>query len=367
MDDLGLAAPPTGPRVALIIPTLQLAGAEVMVSNLARALRARGVPVSVFSLYDMHTPLTDEIERAGIAVSYLGKRPGFDPRVIGRLATELEDQRIEVLHSHLPILKYTVPAVRRLDHKVRMLHTFHSVARHECGSAVARAQNRRFLRSGQVTAVALSEQVRDSVVETYGLQAHQVPTILNGIDLAKFACGERGERSGLTLLHVGRFDRVKNHQFLLDVYAKLSARFDDLSLCLVGDGPMRGEIAARVADERIPGVRFTGMQPDVAPFYAAADVFVLPSLFEGLPMSIVEAMASGLPVVASNVGGVPALVQDGRNGYVRELDVEEFASCISGLLESHDERGKFGAESRRLAIGFSSETMAARYERLYSA
>jgi glycosyltransferase involved in cell wall biosynthesis len=336
-----------------------------MVSNLARALRARSRRVVVFSLYDKRTPLAAEIEAAGVPVVHLGKKHGLDLVLIDRLAAGLTDHGVDVVHTHLHVLKYAVPAARRAKGHPRIIHTFHSVADRETALRVARLHNRLMLRSGGVIPVALTTQVQESIVKQYGIRADLIPIVHNGIDVDRFDTARVRRTDGLKLLHVGRFHEAKNHHFLLDVFTLLKSSHPDLSLTLVGDGPLKDEIATRVEVERISNVEFAGEQQDVARYYSAADVFVLPSRYEGAPISIIEAMASGLPIVASNVGGVPTLVHDGENGLLSELNVSAFASRIQTFIGSPDVRERFGRRSRERARGFSSDTMAEQYEHVY--
>lgn len=180
-------------RVCLAIPSLQLAGAEMMVRNLALALDSRGVDIRVWSLYNLSTSISDELQDRGIPVRFFDKRPGYDPRLALELARSLTTEEIGVIHSNLPILKYVVPAARRTVRSTRVVHTFHNLAHRETASRLVRFQNHWYLRSAEVIPVALSPEVQASIGRQYGLDEGRVPVIPNGVPLDRFSVPDRLE------------------------------------------------------------------------------------------------------------------------------------------------------------------------------
>jgi glycosyltransferase involved in cell wall biosynthesis len=167
---------------------------------------------------------------------------------------------------------------------------------------------------------------------------------------------------------VGRLTQVKNHALLLRAAARLLSGED--RLLLVGDGPEAGPLRA-LADELGLGERtvFAGERHDVPALLAAFDVFVMSSSTEGLPLSILEAMAAALPVVATAVGGVPGVVDDGETGVlVPSGCVDSLAAQLAGLRDDRVRAESMGRRGRALALGrYSAETMTARYMDLYDA
>lgn len=136
-------------------------------------------------------------------------------------------------------------------------------------------------------------------------------------------------------------------------------------MTLVGEGELRNSIQCRVDRERIPNVHIVGRQTDVVPFYAESDILVLPSKFEGMPMCILEAMASGLAVVASPVGGIRHVIRNGETGLLPDLTLESFVSALETLILDSTLRSRLGDAAREGAVQFSSEVMAERYEAIY--
>lgn len=360
------------PRVMLVIHSLGMGGAEMMVRTLACELHDAGHPVCVVSLHGDDTPVARMIRDRGVRVVGLGKRRGPDPGAIASLVGVLRDFAPSTVHTHLPVLEYVVPAVRIhrgvTGPRVRVVHTFHSVARAETRSPALRLFNRLAFHCG-VVPVALSEGARESVCAEYGLGPAQVPIVRNGIELGRFAeaFGLRRASDELRLLCVARLHESKNHALLLDVLAELvRLRRGAVRLTLVGDGPLRDEVRARAASAELsPYVTFAGQREDVAPFYRDADVFVLLSRYEGVPMSVIEAMAAGLPVVATPVGGIPDILRPGVNGLFAEGDAAAIAGQIAALATDARRRLTLGEGALGTAREFSARRMMEGYLGLY--
>ena len=175
-----------------------------------------------------------------------------------------------------------------------------------------------------------------------------------------------GDTVGPVVLYVGRLEDVKGVKRLLPMWSALPLR-DTATLAIVGDGPLRVELEREAAERGLGrSVRFLGTQPDARPFYLAADVFVLPSLSEGLSNALLEAMAARLPVVAADVGGNRDVVEDGVSGILVDwANVSASAGCVGRLLEDAALRRRLGEAAGRRAGAFSIATVAECYRRLY--
>ena len=173
--------------------------------------------------------------------------------------------------------------------------------------------------------------------------------IFNGVNLRRCVPKtDYGLGDTVSLLHIGRFDEQKNHAGLLQAFAKLLKTHPNCCLNLLGDGHLRTEMENYARELGIGhAVHFLGNQADVHPYLHDADIFLLPSKYEGMPMTIIEAMGTGLPIVASRVGGVPDMLRDGE-------------SC-ERLIDSEDLRRTLGQNALADSARFSAETMAKRY------
>ena len=361
------AAPSDGMRVMIVVHGLETGGAEMMVLHLARELSRAGHPVRVVSLHGDDTDVAGLMRRAGVDVVALNKAGGPDPRTVLRLRAQMRDFSPAVVHTHLPVLEYVLPAARLYGRRVRIIHTVHNLAREETRHRVLRAVNRRAFSHG-VVPVALNEEVRSSICREYALPPSAVPVVGNGIDLDAFRGPQRrGPRgAGARLLCVARLAPAKNHALLLRTVARLRESGRDVSLTLVGDGPLRGALEERARELGISErVRFAGRRTDTAAFYRDCDLFVLLSDYEGMPMSIIEAMASGLPVVATRAGGVAELVDDGVNGALVEADAAAAAGAIAAICDDPALYARLSAGAVRTSSPYSAEAMMEKYVDLY--
>ena len=361
------AAPSDGTRVMIVVHGLETGGAEMMVLHLARELDRAGHPVRVVSLHGDETDVAGLIRRAGIDVVALNKAGGPDPRTVLRLRAQMRDFSPAVVHTHLPVLEYVLPAVRLYGRRVKVIHTVHNIAREETRHRVLREVNRLAFSHG-VVPVALNEEVRSSICREYALPPSAVPVVGNGIDLDAFRGPQRrGPRgAGARLLCVARLAPAKNHALLLRTVARLRESGRDVSLTLVGDGPLRGALEERARELGISErVRFAGRRTDTAAFYRDCDLFVLLSDYEGMPMSIIEAMASGLPVVATRAGGVAELVDDGVNGALVEADAAAAAGAIAAICDDPALYARLSAGAVRTSSPYSAEAMMEKYVDLY--
>lgn len=361
------AAPSDGTRVMIVVHGLETGGAEMMVLHLARELDRAGHPVRVVSLHGDETDVAGLMRRAGIDVVALNKAGGPDPRTVLRLRAQMRDFSPTVVHTHLPVLEYVLPAARLYGRRVGIIHTVHNLARAETRHRVLRAVNRRAFSHG-VVPVALNEEVRSSICREYALPPSAVPVVGNGIDLDAFRGPQRrGLRgAGARLLCVARLAPAKNHALLLQTVARLRESGRDVSLTLVGDGPLRGRLEELARELGISEhVRFAGRRTDTPAFYRDCDLFVLLSDYEGMPMSIIEAMASGLPVVATRAGGVGELVDDGVSGALVEADAAAAAEAIAAICDDPALYARLSAGAVRTSSRYSATAMMEKYVGLY--
>ena len=353
-------------KILQVIPSFCFGGAETMCENLTYALTALGHQVCVVSLYNEHTPISQRMEKAGIRFYYLDKKLGLDISMVPKLVKIMKDEKPDVVHTHLDVIKYAVAAAKLAGIK-KCVHTVHNVA-HKEAEGLARIVNRIYFNCGWAIPVALSPEVRQTISEVYGLPEAKIPVAYNGIDLSKCKPKKKYQIAGeAILLHVGRFNEQKNHRGLMRAFQLVLEEVSDCRLILLGDGELKSEIEefARELDV-IERVDFLGNQADVYPFLQHADIFLLPSVYEGMPMSIIEAMGSALPIVATPVGGVPDMLTNGVSGLLTDLAPERIRDGILELLRDASLREKLGRTAREDSVRFSAEYMAKEYCNVYT-
>lgn len=351
-------------KIFQVIPCFAFGGAEIMCENMLYSLNAAGHEVAAVSLFDYHSPITERIENAGIKIYYMGKRPGPDLTMTGKLKRLFAAERPDAIHVHLNAVKYAVPAAHK--NGIRCVYTVHNLAEKDA-SGIAREMNRRFFKKQMAIPVALTEKIKESVAATYGLAKDQIPTIFNGIDLSRcrakssYATGDRVE-----LLHVGRFFPQKNHRGLIDAFKIIKQARPEATLRLLGDGSLLEEIKAYAKEQGLEdSVIFEGAKADVYPYLSGADIFMLPSLYEGMPITLIEAMGSGLPIVATAVGGVPDMLTDGQSARLTDCTPEAVAAAALELIGSEELRAKYGRAALCDSERFSAKIMAERYLEVY--
>jgi len=166
----------------------------------------------------------------------------------------------------------------------------------------------------------------------------------------------------------GRLFPVKDYSLLVDIAAQVVIQNDTITFVLAGDGPLRSELEEKVKKYGIKNhFFFLGHQDDMAGFYKSLDVYINTSVHEGIPMSVLEAMSYGLPVVVPSVGGLPEIVNNNTQGFLVEgRNKYTYAECLSKLNSNVDLRQKMGESARKRVVGcFSREVMAQKYYNLY--
>jgi glycosyltransferase involved in cell wall biosynthesis len=343
-------------RVAFVLHAMQVAGAEVLVAETVRRLAGRIAP-TVFCL-DAVGPLGERLRAEGVEVVCLGRRPGRDWRVAWRLANELRARAVEVVHAH-QYTPFFYAALARLTmwRAPRVVLTEHGRHYPDVVSRLRRTANAWVLDRLADAVNAVCAFSAESLHRVDGFSSKRIEVIENGIDLPRYEpAADRAEfrrRLGLRpdrrhVVCVARFHPVKDHAMLLRAFAAVAAARADVNLLLVGDGPLRGDLERQAAALGVADrVRFLGVRSDVPDLLRAADVFALTSVSEAASLTLLEAMASRLPVVVTAVGGNPEIVRDGREGLlVPRGDAAAAAAALLRLLDDPAAAAAMGEAGR---------------------
>ncbi len=352
-------------KIIQIIPTFEVGGAEIMVENLMYKLKEMGHTVVAVCISGERTDIAKRIEKNGIQIIYCNKKKGFRPLQIFRLFRLFRQEKPDVIHTHLHCTIYAFPAAVLAGVRGKV-HTLHSVAEKECG-AVHKNINRVFFKHFGVVPVALSKHIQNTIVNLYQISAEHVPVIYNGIDLTKCIVKEDVKlHNPIKMIHVGRFVNVKNHVNLLKAFMLIHDKYPNSELLLLGDGELKEEIYNNAAKwNLLPYVRFMGQVSEVYEYLHNADIFVLPSIFEGMPLTMIEAMGCGLPIAAAPVGGITDMVQDRVNALYCGTSPESICNAVCELIQSEELRRTLSQNALTEATRFTSEEMASRYLKLY--
>lgn len=359
-------------RIEMVLPALDRAGMETVTATLGEGLMERGHDVG-FTCIERAGELGEELVEKGHRVSVV-PAPGLRPNIVPtELAAWFAELRPDVVHAHSGVWlkavqgarKARVPRVVFTPHGIRSMAGWHL---HVYGRVAA-------ARTDHI--VAVSEPLAHHVIRALKVPPERVAVVPNGVATDTFRPGpppadlraSLGIPEGAVVIgNVARFDPVKNHTLLIDAFARLREYRDDVFLLLVGDGTCRAEIEAQVAALGLgPHVRMTGVVRGTAPLYRVMDVFALSSHTEGTSISLLEAMASGVPVVATSVGGNPALLERGRRGLLTPPgDAAALADALHRVLSDPELRTDLvDTAIRAVEDRYSVPAMVRAYERVY--
>jgi L-malate glycosyltransferase len=360
--------------VCPLLHSLSVGGAEVLAARLAR--RLRGSFRFVFACLDDIGPLGEELRAEGFPVVLLGRKAGLDWGCPLRLARLFREQQVDVVHAH----QYT-PFFYGLAARLRgpwrpILFTEHGRHQPDYPRPKRMLANRLFL-SRRDRVVGVGEAVRQALIHNEGIPGRRVGVLYNGIDVDAF--GAAVDRSAarrelgvgpddFVLLQVARLDYLKDHATAVRTLARVVAQAPQVRLVLVGDGPERAGVEAQLHALNVTDkVRFLGTRADVARLLHGADAFLLTSISEGIPLTVIEAMAAGLPVIATDVGGLREVVDDGVTGLLAPAkDDAALASHVLRLAADADLRRAMGDAGRARAKRYFDESRKADdYQRLY--
>ena len=295
-------------RIVQLLPSLDIGGMERLAVDLACRQKSEGHQPAIFCTSHAGE-LAPEAEEAGIPVRAFGKGPGLSLRLVVDLAKALREQRADVVHAHNALVLHYGVAAARLAGVPVVVNTRHG------GNMNWDPHCERIWRRAVPWAnavVFISEGVREYYVVRDKLSSRNIRVIYNGIDLDKFAARPRSA-SDLTFRFgaVGRLVPAKDHVTLVKAFALAAAQLPKSELHLLGEGPCRTVIAETAAALGVQDrVVLHGSSRDVAGFLSTLDLFVLSSIDEGLPISLMEALAAGLPVVSTLLPGLRELAPE---------------------------------------------------------
>jgi glycosyltransferase involved in cell wall biosynthesis len=353
-------------RIVQIVETLAVGGLETMAMNLAIAQRRAGHTPAIYTIFEAGA-LASRAEATGVPVTAFHKPKGFDGDTIFRIARRLRDDRVRVVHTHNSIVHHYGVLAGQLAGVGAVVNTRHGLAFHS-----GRRPEMYYRASGPLTSasVFVCEAGRRHFIEQGVVAERKSSVILNGIPLEPFQARRARAGSALPRIRfgtIGRLVKAKAHTDLVDAFALLAPELLGAELHLWGDGELREAVTARIAAANLGGrLQFHGATTDPAGALSTLDVFVMSSISEGLPLVILEAMAAGLPIVTTRVGGIPEVAPEGPAawhcdpGDPRGL-ADAMRRAAAGDLTAAGESAYATAAER-----FGVDTMRERYDRLFA-
>lgn len=364
-------------RIFHLVPNLNYGGLQKVVELLAvRQVRAgHTVTIGCWTFWTNHPEAEAELEAQGVKVVYL--RRGEDGGMshgkrasLNKLKSYLGAGKADILHVHNPFgyLIYGAMAAR-LAGTTRSLVTVHAMVMFD-RPRFGRRGRMEFWIAGMLMdgVVSVCDEVRVFLQKRFRLPARKMLVVDNGIDLVPFlAIPDRICREEVVFGTAGRLSPEKGHGVLIDAFSLLHRKHANARLRLLGGGGQDVKLKQQVHDLGLEdAIEFCGFGNDVPGFLSTLDVYVLPSKSEAQPLGLMEAIASGLPVVATSVGGVPKIVHSTDSGWLCEPENPESLFAAMELAIASRDRGEVTSRARKLATEFySAKRMAADYEAVY--
>ena len=321
----------------------------------------------------------EELRAKGHQVEVLQRRPGFDFRCSRRFARFCRKQRVTLIHAQQYGPFFYSALGRLVSRDIPILYTEHGLGYpHWNYPKRKRILANRLLLRRRDRVLAVGNTVRESVVANLGIPPDRVEVVYNGVNLEQYhkdpasraeARADLGfQDDHVVVVQVARLEPVKDHLTAIRAIARLAGSRPKLRLVLVGDGPERPRIEALIAELGLQRqVRLLGMRRDVPRLLSAGDVFLLSSISEGVPLTLIEAMACGLPCASTRVGDIPEIVVHGETGLLAEpASPESLSACLQQLAGDAGSRRKMGMAGLKLARQrFAEQTMHAAYAKIY--
>ena len=353
-------------KVAIVLPYFGAGGAEKMVSQLAANMNHKVYHMEVFCVYG--PPQTNRLEEAlnekGIPIHFIGKKKGFSISAMLRLFRELDHFDPDLIHTHLYACVYAAPwpVIRKKPY----LHTFHTLPEIENTRFVRRGLTKFLVKRNRMIPVAISKSNRQMVADYYGLNIAAVPMVQNPVDVQKFAAGKQVDEDVFRFITIGRFSKEKNQQMMYHAFASFLARGHEARLLMLGKGEEEANLKALAKELGIDDrIDYSGYVDNVEDYLKTASVFLLSSLYEAQPLCVLEAMAAGKPIIATDVGGVSDIVTADNGILVPAGDTEAMAQAMEQLYLSEPLRKRMSECSITNAAAYDVTNTVCGYSELY--
>ncbi|MBI9017575.1 MAG: glycosyltransferase [Phycisphaerae bacterium] len=358
-------------RILQLITDLAPGGAPLMVKDLAIGLQAKGFDSQVACL-GVEDIIAYQLRQAGVQTHCLGAENVRNLSVVSRLYKLLRQVKPDILHCHLVHANIAGRLTGQLARVPKIIATIHTAEQEKRWHLLAERLTCRL----SAKTVCVSDSVREFTHKKSHVPAKRLVTIYNGIDIDRFARARAIDLRDLglspqkkTLIFTGRLHHVKGVDILIEAFARICLRHD-LQLIIAGDGSQRRALEELVEDYDLGRrIVFIGMRADVPALLKAADLFVLPSYWEGFGLSAVEAMAAEIPVIASDTFGLIDIIEDEKTGLlVAPGEPDLLAAAIETLIENPVKTRKMvSAAMANIKQKFTLDRMVQQYINLYTA
>ena len=361
-------------KILYLITGLKTGGAEMILHNLVKGLDKRKFEPIVVSIIPV-AEIGKKIQGLGVKILSLNARFKHNSFIFFRLISILKKEKPQILHSHLFHAIFLGRVTGRICKVPIIISSIHS----EYMGGFLRNRLLQITDSLDDVVTIVSQRVAETMIKLKTVSVNKLLVIYNGIDLNKFIFQDKEAKGKIKkelnlkedtkiLISVGRLFKAKGYPYLIETIKILKKNLN-IKLLVLGEGEDKSKLETQIRDFNLEkNIFLLDRKENVSDYLNASDVFILASLWEGLPIALLEAMACGLPVVATNVGGISEIIKDGVSGFLVELkNPMMLAEKIRYLLNLDVEsRKEMGVEGRKIIENkFSLEKMVKNYENLY--
>lgn len=372
-------------RILRVITWLPMGGIERKIVAVLPKLNKELFDVHLCCLRERGA-LADDLEAQGVPVHLVKFNSRLDPIALWKLRRLTHRLKIDLIHSHMYRSNTPCTALKMFDSRIKVIGHYHNV---DTWESPRQLRMDRFMAMHRDMNVAVSEAVRKNVVDTLGLPEEITTTLYNCVDLDEFKRLDPADRTAArkelgfapedrVIIMVARMVAQKNHDLVLQAAPDILRESPQARFLFVGGGPDEDALKARAQEAGIADkCVFLGRRDDVPRLLGASDVAILPSYKEGFSNAVLEAMACGLPVVASNVGGNGEIIDHGENGYLLETTADpasrfgvavssaQFPRLLKRLVNDDEHREKLATAAWEKARHYNLDAMVYEVEQLY--
>lgn len=329
-------------KILQLIYSLSSGGAEKFVVDLSNCLAARGHDVTICILLDDTIPemsFNKQFIKANVKFDSLGFNPGFSLSKVKKVEAYINSVRPDIVHCHLNVIPY-IFRLACTNKKVKFFHTIHSLANKSCGPSWQYPFNRFLYARDMIIPVTISTECQKSYEAFYRL--HNARCVYNGcspllptnhINQVRHEISQlKSSESTMVFIHVARFSEEKNQKLLINVFNRCYRQNLNLILLILGAGYESDE-GKKLKSQACEKIFFLGKKNNVADYLLCSDAFCLTSKYEGLPISLIEALSCGVTPICTAVGGIPDIIVDKKNGYLSyAADEDSYFQAIERFI-----------------------------------
>ena len=331
-------------KIIQFIYSLSSGGGEKFVVDLSNQLARLGHDVIICILrneYEEKNVFNRKFVNDGVKFHSLDIEPGFSYGKMKIVENYIIQNSPDVVHCHLNVIPY-IFRLALINRKIKFFHTLHSLAEKTCGNGVQKYINYLYYKKEWIYPICISKLCQRSYIEFYHLK--NAPYINNGRSLPQKSTEfnvvvdeintYKYTQSTIVFTHVARFHEAKNQKLLIESFNKLDTEGIDFVLLVIGIG-FDSDEGLKLQDSACKRIKFLGIKSNVADYLMNSDAFCLSSSYEGMPLSLLEAISCGVTPICTPVGGITDIITDGVNGYLSEgLNVETYVRALKRYLAS---------------------------------